>query len=124
MTRVNIACRDQILDQVEAIDKAIHHAIENHSSLHIMGLMSDGGVHSHIDHIVYLMNKAVQRGVKKVYVHSFLDGRDVPPTSAKTYLTYLDQQRVKGVELGVVSGRYYAMDRDKIMIEFNLPMML
>ena len=113
LTRVNIACRDQILDQVEAIDKAIHHAIENHSSLHIMGLMSDGGVHSHIDHIVYLMNKAVQRGVKKVYVHSFLDGRDVPPTSAKTYLTYLDQQRVKGVELGVVSGRYYAMDRDK-----------
>lgn len=48
----------------------------------------------------------------------------MPPTSAKTYLTYLDQQRVKGVELGVVSGRYYAMDRDKIMIEFNLPMML
>ncbi len=113
LTRVNIACREGILDKVEAIDKAINHAINNNSSLHIMGLMSDGGVHSHIDHIVYLMNAAIQRGVKKVYVHSFLDGRDVPPTSAKKYLTYLDGKRTKGVEFGVVSGRYYAMDRDK-----------
>lgn len=113
LTRVNITCREKTLDKVEAIDKAINHAIKNNSALHIMGLMSDGGVHSHIDHITYLMNQAVARGVKKVYVHSFLDGRDVPPQSAKTYLTSLDQQRVKGVELGVVSGRYYAMDRDK-----------
>ena len=113
LTRVNIACREGILDKVEAIDKAINHAIKNHSCLHIMGLMSDGGVHSHIDHIVYLMNKAIERGVKKVYVHSFLDGRDVPPKSAKKYLTYLEEKKVKGVELGIVAGRYYAMDRDK-----------
>ncbi len=113
LTRVNIACREHVLDKVEAIDKAINHAIKNHSALHIMGLMSDGGVHSHIEHIVYLMNKAIERGVDKVYVHSFLDGRDVPPTSAKQYLTYLDQKRIKGVEFGIVSGRYYAMDRDK-----------
>lgn len=113
LTRVNIACREKILDKVEAIDNAINHAIKNNSALHIMGLMSDGGVHSHIDHIIYLMNKAVERGVSKVYVHSFLDGRDVPPTSAKEYLLQLDKARTKGVELGVVSGRYYAMDRDK-----------
>ena len=113
LTRVNIACREKTLDKVPAIDNAINHAIKNNSTLHIMGLMSDGGVHSHIDHIIYLMNTAIERGVKNVYVHSFLDGRDVPPQSAKEFLAQLDQARVKGVELGVVSGRYYAMDRDK-----------
>ena len=113
LTRVNIACRENKLDTMPAIDNAIKHAISNNSTLHIMGLMSDGGVHSHIDHIIYLMNKAIERGVKQVVVHSFLDGRDVPPTSAKEFLTKLDAARVKGVELGVVSGRYYAMDRDK-----------
>ena len=113
LTRVNIACREKTLDKQPAIDNAINHAIKNNSNLHIMGLMSDGGVHSHIDHIIYLMNTAVERGVKQVYVHSFLDGRDVPPTSAKEFLAKLDAARVKGVDLGVVSGRYYAMDRDK-----------
>lgn len=113
LTRVNIACREGKLDKMPAIDHAIQHAIQNNSTLHIMGLMSDGGVHSHMDHVIYLMNKAIERGVKKVVVHSFLDGRDVPPTSAKTYLSKLDASRVKGVELGVVSGRYYAMDRDR-----------
>ncbi len=113
LTRVNIACRDKVLDKVPAIDNAINHAIKNNSCLHIMGLMSDGGVHSHIDHIIYLMNKAIERGVKQVYVHSYLDGRDVPPQSAKEFLSKLDASRVKGVDLGVVSGRYYAMDRDK-----------
>lgn len=113
LTRVNIACREHTLDQMPAIEHAIEHAIQYHSTLHIMGLLSDGGVHSHIDHIIYLMNQAVKRGVEKVVVHSFLDGRDVPPTSAKQYLAKLDAARVKGVSLGVVSGRYYAMDRDK-----------
>ena len=113
LTRVNIACREHKLDTMPAIDNAIKHAINNNSTLHIMGLMSDGGVHSHINHIIYLMNKAIERGVKKVVVHSFLDGRDVPPTSAKQYLTQLSKAREKGVELGVVCGRYYAMDRDR-----------
>ena len=104
-------CEDKEI--LVAIDKAIKHAINNNSDLHIMGLMSDGGVHSHIDHIIYLMNEAKKAGVKNVYVHSFLDGRDVPPKSAKEFLAKLDEARVPGVELGVVSGRYYAMDRDK-----------
>ena len=113
LTRVNIACREHKLTQLPAIHKAIEHAKENHSALHIMGLMSDGGVHSHIDHIIYLMQEAIKEGVEKVYVHSFLDGRDVPPKSAKEYLTKLNNARVEGCSLGVVSGRYYAMDRDK-----------
>ena len=113
LTRVNIACRENKLLSMPAIDKAIKHAINNNSDLHIMGLMSDGGVHSHIDHIIYLMNEAKRAGVKNVYVHSFLDGRDVPPKSAKEFLAKLDEARIPGVELGVVSGRYYAMDRDK-----------
>jgi 2,3-bisphosphoglycerate-independent phosphoglycerate mutase len=113
LTRLNVAVRNKTLQTLPAIHKAIEHAKKNHSALHIMGLMSNGGVHSHIDHIIYLMNEAIHEGVEKVYVHSFLDGRDVPPQSAKEFLAKLDASRAKGVELGLVSGRYYAMDRDK-----------
>lgn len=113
LTRVNIAVRDGSLINMPAIHEAVEHAKKNHSSLHIMGLMSDGGVHSHINHIIYLMNEARKQGVEKVYVHAFLDGRDVPPKSAKTYLSMLKDKCMSGVEIGVVSGRYYAMDRDK-----------
>ena len=113
LTRVNIAVRDKTLDKMPAIHEAIEHAKKNHSALHVMGLMSDGGVHSHINHIIYLMNAAKQAGVEQVYVHAFLDGRDVPPKSAKEYLSMLKDACVEGVNIGVVSGRYYAMDRDK-----------
>ncbi len=113
LTRVNIAVRNNELDKMEAINTAIENAIKKDASLHIMGLMSDGGVHSHINHILYLMKKAKERGVKKVYVHSFLDGRDVPPASAKKYLEELQSALTEGIYPGIVSGRYYAMDRDK-----------
>lgn len=113
LTRVNIAMREKTLDKMDAINEAIENAIKNDGSLHIMGLMSDGGVHSHIDHIIYLMKAAHDRGVKNVYVHSFLDGRDVPPKSAQEFLEKLQDNFVKGISAGVVSGRYYAMDRDK-----------
>ena len=113
LTRVNIAVRDKVLQDMPAIATAIKHAKENHSALHVMGLMSDGGVHSHIDHIIYLMNAAKEAGVEQVYVHAFLDGRDVPPRSAKEYLSKLQEACIEGVKVGVVSGRYYAMDRDK-----------
>lgn len=113
LTRVNIAVRDKNLEKMPAISEAIEHAKKNHSALHVMGLMSDGGVHSHINHIIYLMNAAKEAGVEQVYVHAFLDGRDVPPKSAKEYLTMLQNACVEGVNIGVVSGRYYAMDRDK-----------
>lgn len=113
LTRVNIAVRDKTLDKMPAIHEAIEHAKKNHSALHVMGLMSDGGVHSHINHIIYLMNAAREAGVEQVYVHAFLDGRDVPPKSAKEYLKMLQDACYEGVKIGVVTGRYYAMDRDK-----------
>lgn len=113
LTRLNIAVREQTLEKMDAIATAFKHAKENNSSLHIMGLLSPGGVHSHMDHIIYLMNKANDYGIKNVYVHSFLDGRDVPPRSAKEYLEAVDQARKENVHMGVVTGRYYAMDRDK-----------
>ena len=85
------------------------------SSLHLMGLLSDGGVHSHITHLFALLKMAKEQGLKKVYVHCFLDGRDVPPSSGKSYV---EQLQAKIQELGIgeiatVMGRYYAMDRDK-----------
>ncbi len=115
LTRVNIAVRNKELDKVPAIDKAINHAIKNNSKLHIMGLCSDGGVHSHLTHIIYLLEAAVKRGVKEVVIHCFLDGRDVPPKSAVLYLKQIQDKidEVGNSKIGVVSGRYYAMDRDK-----------
>ncbi len=115
LTRVNIAVRNDELINMPAVQKAINNAKKNNGKLHIMGLLSDGGVHSHIDHILYLLEKGVLSGVKEVVVHAFLDGRDVPPKSAKEYLAKLDQKvkEVGNAKVGVVSGRYYAMDRDK-----------
>lgn len=115
LTRVNLAVRENKLIELPAIKKAINNALTNNSKLHIMGLLSDGGVHSHIDHILYLLEKAVDAGVKEVVVHAFLDGRDVGPSTALTYLDELDEKvkEVGSAKIGVVSGRYYAMDRDK-----------
>ena len=95
----------KVMDEVKASGKA----------LHLLGLLSDGGVHSHITHIIALLEMAKKHGLTKVYVHAFLDGRDVPPQSA---LTYVEQLEAAMAEIGVgkiatVSGRYYAMDRDK-----------
>jgi 2,3-bisphosphoglycerate-independent phosphoglycerate mutase len=85
------------------------------SALHLMGLLSDGGVHSHITHLFALLRMAQDQGLKKVFVHCFLDGRDVPPSSGKSYV---EQLQAKMQQLGIgqiasVMGRYYAMDRDK-----------
>lgn len=115
LTRVNIAVRENTLIKNEAIQKAIKHAKKNKSKVHIMGLLSDGGVHSHIKHILYLVEKIVEAGVKEVVVHAYLDGRDTPPKSALTYLKELQDtiDRVGNSKIGIVSGRYYAMDRDR-----------
>lgn len=89
--------------------------VEHSSKLHILGLLSDGGVHSHIEHIIALLQMARQHGIKDVYVHAFLDGRDVPPQSALSYVEELEKA-MAGLGVGriaSVSGRYYAMDRDK-----------
>lgn len=99
----------------KALNWAVDKAIENNSSLHIMGLLSDGGVHSHIDHLKGVLNLAKEKGIKKVYLHAFLDGRDVPPSSAITYIKEIENyMKEVGVgKIATVAGRYYAMDRDK-----------
>ncbi len=98
-----------------ALNEAMENCREWGSSLHLMGLLSDGGVHSHITHVFALLKMAKEQGIKNVFVHCFLDGRDVPPSSGKGYV---EQLQAKCQELGVgriatVMGRYYAMDRDK-----------
>ena len=88
---------------------------ERDGALHLMGLLSDGGVHSHITHLFALLEMAKKRGLGRVYVHCFLDGRDVPPASGKGYVEKL-VEKCKEVGVGQVAtvmGRYYAMDRDK-----------
>ena len=99
----------------EGLNEAMENCREWGSSLHLMGLLSDGGVHSHITHVYALLQMAKEQGIKNVFVHCFLDGRDVPPSSGKGYV---EQLQAKCQELGVgkiatVMGRYYAMDRDK-----------
>ena len=85
------------------------------SALHLMGLLSDGGVHSHIEHLFALLRMAKEQGLEKVYVHCFLDGRDVPPSSGKSFVEQLQAKLAEiGVgKIGTVMGRFYAMDRDK-----------
>jgi len=98
----------------QALVDAMNHSISKGTSLHLMGLLSDGGVHSHIDHLFALLDMAKSKGVPKVFVHCFLDGRDVPPRCAIEYINQLESH-MKGIGLGkiaTVSGRYYAMDRD------------
>lgn len=99
----------------EQLLTAINHAKEHQSKLHLMGLVSPGGVHSHSEHLYALLRLAKKHGVQQVYVHAFLDGRDVPPKSARQYLAELeDKMKEIGVgQIATISGRYYAMDRDK-----------
>jgi 2,3-bisphosphoglycerate-independent phosphoglycerate mutase len=93
----------------------MEHVKKNGTALHLLGLLSDGGVHSHIQHMFALLKLAKEEGVEKVYVHAFLDGRDVGPKTAETYIQQtLDKMKEYGVgEFATISGRYYSMDRDK-----------
>ena len=93
---------------------AMKNCKEKDSSLHMFGLVSDGGVHSHLTHLFGLLEMAKRNGLKKVYVHCFLDGRDTPPKSGADFVQQLeDKMKELGVgEVGMISGRYYAMDRD------------
>ena len=93
---------------------AFDHAIKEDKALHLLGLVSDGGVHSHIDHIKALIKLAKDKGLKKLYLHAFMDGRDTSPTAGASYLKELKElmDMEKTGEIASVSGRYYAMDRD------------
>ena len=100
--------------QNNAFDEAITHVKNNNSTLHLMGLLSDGGVHSHINHLFALLKLAKDNDIENVCVHAFMDGRDTPPTSGMDYLKQLEE-KIKEIGVGkiaTISGRYYAMDRD------------
>lgn len=95
--------------------KALQHLKTTHKALHIFGLLSDGGVHSHIDHMLAMLQMAKNEGLSQVYIHAFLDGRDTPPISAAPYLATLEA-KIQSLNLGKIasiSGRFYSMDRDK-----------
>ena len=114
LTRITKEIEDGDFFKNEARLAAMKNAKENNSAIHFMGLLSDGGVHSHNTHLYGLLEMAKREGLEKVYVHCFLDGRDTPPASGKSYIEELEAKMKEiGVgEIGVISGRYYAMDRD------------
>ena len=114
LTRITKAIEDGDFFENPELLAAVENVKKNDSSLHMFGLLSDGGVHSHITHLFGLLELAKRHGLKKVFVHCFLDGRDTPPASGKGYVEELQKKMDElGVgEIGVISGRYYAMDRD------------
>ena len=114
LTRITKEIEDGTFFENEELVKAMENAKKNDSALHIFGLLSDGGVHSHITHIFGTIEMAKKFGLKKVYIHPFLDGRDTPPESAADFMQQLvDKMAEIGVgEVATISGRYWAMDRD------------
>lgn len=114
LTRITKSIQDGDFFTNEALCNAIDNAVKNGTALHIMGLLSDGGVHSHNTHMYGILELAKKKGLDKVYVHAFLDGRDVPPSSGKDYVAACVEEMKKiGVgQIATVMGRYYAMDRD------------
>lgn len=114
LTKINKSIREGEFFKNERFLEAINHAKKNDSSLHLYGLVSEGGVHSSMDHIFALIKLAGEQGLKKVYFHAFLDGRDTPPQSACKYLEQVESELKKYnlPPIATVSGRYWAMDRD------------
>lgn len=114
-TRINKAIKDGEFFRNSAYTGAVDKAIASDGAVHIMGLLSEGGVHSHEDHIVAMVTLAAQRGARAIYVHAFLDGRDTPPRSAESSIARLMQvcDTLGNARLATLAGRYYAMDRDQ-----------
>jgi len=114
LTRITKSIQDGDFFENEALTGAVENAKKNNTALHILGLVSDGGVHSHNSHIYAIAELAKRMGLEKVFVHCFLDGRDVPPASGKDFVKDMQDELLKiGVgKIATVTGRYYAMDRD------------
>lgn len=115
LTRITKSIEDGDFFSVPEFVKAIENCKKNNSKLHIMGLLSDGGVHSHIRHLFGLLELAKRKDFEDVYVHCFLDGRDTPPASAEGYIMQLEEKmkEKKVGKIASISGRFYSMDRDK-----------
>ena len=115
LTKITKSIEDGDFFAIPEFIEAIENCKKHNSKLHILGLVSDGGVHSHIRHLYGLLEMAKRRDFENVYVHCFLDGRDTPPASGESYIMQLEEKmKEKGVgKIASISGRYYAMDRDK-----------
>ena len=115
LTRITKSIEDGDFFSIKELSDAIDNCKKNNSNLHIMGLLSDGGVHSHIRHLIALLELAKRKDFENVYVHCFMDGRDTPPTSGEGYIAKLEEKmKEKGVgKIATIEGRFYAMDRDK-----------
>lgn len=115
LTRITKSIADGDFFENEALKAAVENCKAQNGALHLMGLVSDGGVHSHLEHIFGCLELAKRNGLSRVYVHAFLDGRDTPPDSGKGFVEQLEKKMsMLGVgSVATVSGRYYAMDRDK-----------
>ncbi|MBO5413771.1 MAG: 2,3-bisphosphoglycerate-independent phosphoglycerate mutase [Clostridia bacterium] len=115
LTRITKTIEDGDFFSIPELVQAIDNCKKNKTKLHIMGLLSDGGVHSHIRHLYAILELAKRKDFEDVYVHCFLDGRDTPPASAENYISQLEKKMAeKGVgKIASITGRFYAMDRDK-----------
>ena len=114
LVKISKSIQDGNFFENKALVHSMENAKKNNSALHVMGLLSPGGVHSHMTHIFGIVEMAKKFGLEKVYVHAFLDGRDVPPSSAAEYMeeTVAELNKIGVGKIGVISGRFYAMDRD------------
>ena len=114
LAKINLAVENNSLGKEPVLEQAFNYAKEKNKPIHFMGLLSDGGVHSHINHLKGLLTAAQAFGIKEKYVHAFTDGRDVDPNSGKGFIKDLQPHLDKtGTKLASIIGRYYAMDRDK-----------
>ena len=115
ITRIDCMVADNTLKDNPQIKASFEHALKNGTNLHLIGLVSDGGVHSHEEHLYALLKAAKQVGLERVFVHVFLDGRDTPPTSGADYVAKLEakMKEIGAGKIASIGGRYYAMDRDK-----------
>ena len=114
LTKITKSVQDGDFFENPVLNEAMDHALSKGSSLHLLGLLSDGGVHSHIDHLLALIGMAARKGLEKVFVHGFLDGRDVPPRCAVQYVIQCEEtmKQIGVGSIATISGRYYSMDRD------------
>jgi 2,3-bisphosphoglycerate-independent phosphoglycerate mutase len=114
LTRITKSIQYGDFFENKALNEAVDNALKSNSSLHLMGLLSPGGVHSHTEHVKGLLKLCKLKGLERVYLHAFLDGRDVPPASAKEYIEEMEayMKEIGVGRIATISGRYYAMDRD------------
>src|SRR3990172_519421 len=122
LAKINKAVREKTIDTNPVLLEALEYAKKNNKSLHLMGLLSPGGIHSHEQHLYKLCDLAKEHGIKSVFIHAFMDGRDCDPKSGLKHIQNLEKHLQssppsgeirEGAKIATVCGRYYAMDRDK-----------